>query len=106
MVEDREQSAWSEFLLFIKKSSSRVEYANWIAPIVCVKETDKEVTLQVPNVFVKEYLLDNYTKTLANFLPSDAKGNLLISFDVKVHNVIKIVLLLISFILFLNHFNK
>ena len=85
MVEDREQSAWSEFLLFIKKSSSRVEYANWIAPIVCLKETDKGVSLQVPNVFVKEYLLDNYAKTLANFIPSDAKGNLLLSFEIKVY---------------------
>ncbi len=83
MVEDLQQSAWSEFLLFIKKSSSRVEYANWIAPIVCLKETDKGVSLQVPNVFVKEYLLDNYAKTLANFIPSDAKGNLLISFEIK-----------------------
>ena len=83
MVEDREQSAWSEFLLFIKKSSSRVEYANWIAPIICLKETDKGISLQVPNVFVKEYLLDNYAKTLANFIPSDAKGNLLISFEIK-----------------------
>ena len=83
MVEDREQSAWSDFLLFIKKSSSRVEYANWIAPIVCLKETDKGISLQVPNVFVKEYLLDNYAKTLANFIPSDAKGNLLISFEIK-----------------------
>ncbi len=83
MVEDKEQSAWSEFLLFIQKSSSRVEYANWIAPIVCLKETDKEVTLQVPNIFVKEYLLDNYAKTLATFLPLDTKGNLLISFEIK-----------------------
>ena len=83
MVEDLEQSAWSEFLLFIKKSSSRVEYANWIAPIVCLKETDKGISLQVPNVFVKEYLLDNYAKTLTNFIPSDPKGNLLISFEIK-----------------------
>lgn len=83
MLKEKEVSSWSECLLFIKENSSRVEYTNWIAPIVCLKETDKEVTLQVPNIFVKAYLLDNYKKALATFFPSDAKGNPLISFVIE-----------------------
>ena len=61
---------------------SRAEFENWIAPIECIPNNE-EMTLQVPNVFVQQYLLDNYEEALASFFPTDKKGKPLISFLVK-----------------------
>ena len=52
---------------------SSTAYENWLAPIKVIKETTEEVLLEVPNIFVKEYLLDNYKKDLCAFLPSRDK---------------------------------
>ncbi|MCB1068668.1 MAG: chromosomal replication initiator protein DnaA, partial [Simkania sp.] len=53
------EETWSEFLRLMKERCSRVEYANWIAPIQLSTESNTAALL-VPNVFVREYLLDNY----------------------------------------------
>ena len=65
---------WTDFLAFIRKQCNRVEYANWIAPINCISCNDDSITLETPNVFVKQYLLDNYKEALATFFPTDHKG--------------------------------
>ncbi len=77
------EDMWSEFLTFIKPRCSRAEYANWIAPIQFVGCSDDKLTLQVPNVFVQQYLLDNYQEFLGMFLPSSGKGDLPISFLIE-----------------------
>lgn len=79
---ETKEDTWSEFLSFMQNRCSRAEFENWIAPIKCVEESDP-ITLQVPNVFVQQYLLDNYEEALASFFPKDNKGKPLITFLIK-----------------------
>lgn len=67
-------SSWAQFLAFIKKRCSATAFENWLAPIRVVAETSEQVTLEIPNIFVKEYLLDNYKSDLAAFLPMTPEG--------------------------------
>ncbi len=69
LTQDLEQ-CWIEFLSFVKKSCSNAEYQNWLAPINVLEITTESITLEVPNVFVREYLMDNYKRELATFLPT------------------------------------
>jgi chromosomal replication initiator protein len=74
------ENGWSLFLDFVRTRCTKAEFANWIAPIRLVQATPDEVVLEVPNVFVQEYLLDNYRGPLAEFLPLKAGGELAITF--------------------------
>lgn len=82
MTLETKQDVWSDFLSFMQNRCSRAEYENWIAPIQCIEQSIP-VTLQVPNIFVQEYLLDNYSEALANFFPKDKKGQPLLTFLIK-----------------------
>jgi chromosomal replication initiator protein len=64
------EHCWVEFLSFVKNSCSNAEYQNWLAPINVLEVTNETITLEVPNVFVREYLLDNYKRELSTFLPT------------------------------------
>ncbi|NGX50891.1 MAG: Chromosomal replication initiator protein DnaA [Chlamydiae bacterium] len=79
---ETKETLWSEFLSFMQNRCTRTEYENWIAPIQCIEESDS-ITLQVPNIFVQEYLLDNYHEALTSFFPKDKKGQPLITFLIK-----------------------
>src|SRR3989339_1116179 len=75
-----EQDAWTLFLECIEERSSAVEFANWIAPIQKIASHPDRIVLEVPNIFVQEYLLDNYKKDLALFLPLNENGHPSIEF--------------------------
>jgi chromosomal replication initiator protein len=62
-------------LQLIEERCSSTEYQNWIAPIRFLDGTSTEIRLEVPNVFVQQYLLENYKKELATFFPLNAKGD-------------------------------
>lgn len=68
------KEAWSQFLEYAKRHCSPTAFSNWLEPIRVIHESDEEVTLEVPNIFVKEYLLSNYKKDLCAFLPVDSRG--------------------------------
>lgn len=65
---------WTQFLEFVKTRCSKTAYGNWISPINVLASTSEEITLEIPNIFVKEYLLSNYKKELMSFLPVNAQG--------------------------------
>jgi chromosomal replication initiator protein len=71
---------WTLFLNFVKKRCSATAYGNWLAPINVVESTEDEIVLEIPNIFVKEYLLSNYKEDLCAFLPVDAIGKPAIKF--------------------------
>lgn len=73
---------WTQFLEFIEERCSATEYENWIAPIQLLNSSSEEIVLQVPNIFVREYLIDNYKKDLANFVPLKPDGELALNFVV------------------------
>lgn len=72
--------SWTQFLQFVKTRCSITAFSNWIAPIRVLESTPDEIILEVPNIFVKEYLLSNYKKDLCAFLPVNADGEPAIEF--------------------------
>jgi chromosomal replication initiator protein len=80
MITSQSQDAWTLFLEFVEERCSATEYANWIAPIKVIELRTDKIILEVPNIFVQEYLLDNYKKDLSHFLPLSPSGELALSF--------------------------
>jgi chromosomal replication initiator protein len=74
------RDAWTEFLVFAKKRCSSTAYNNWLAPITYVDGTLEEIVLEVPNIFVQDYLLANFREDLCSFLPVNATGQPAIRF--------------------------
>ncbi len=74
--------AWNQFLTFAKKHCSATAYGNWLAPIKVLESTEEHIVLEVPNIFVKEYLLSNYKKDLRSFLPINSSDELAIEFKI------------------------
>lgn len=66
--------SWIQFLQFVKTRCSNTAFGNWLAPIRVMESKEDFITLEVPNVFVQEYLLSNYKKDLCAFLPVNNKG--------------------------------
>jgi chromosomal replication initiator protein len=74
---------WSDFLAYMEESCSAAEFQNWIAPIRVVETTEDELVLQVPNIFVQEYLLQNYKKDLLGFVPVKPSGDFALRFVIS-----------------------
>lgn len=81
--------SWTQFLLFAKNKLTAVAFRNWIEPIGVLEITSTEITLEVPNVFVKEYLLANHSKDLAAFLPINNEGKPAIKFVIAEKKIVK-----------------
>lgn len=81
LATDTRQS-WLQFLEYVKKHCSATAYGNWLAPIKLTEANDEAITLEVPNIFVKEYLLSNYKEDLCAFVPVDKSGEPCITFVV------------------------
>ena len=82
LADTKVDECWTQFLEFISTQISKSEYKNWFEPIVVLEISDHEIALQVPNIFVREYLLDNYRRELASFLPTTENGDPAIVFKV------------------------
>jgi chromosomal replication initiator protein len=74
--------AWTKFLECVKSRCSVTAFGNWFAPIKVLQANPDEITLEIPNIFVKEYLLANYKKELLAFLPVDIQGEPSIKFTI------------------------
>lgn len=74
---------WTDFLSFMEERCSAAEFQNWIAPIRVVENATDELVLQVPNIFVQEYLLQNYKKDLLGFVPVKSNGELALRFVIS-----------------------
>ncbi len=74
--------AWNLFLQYVKNRSSATAFGNWLEPIRVLKYTLDSISLEIPNVFVKEYLLSNYKQDLCAFLPVTQNGEPAIEFTI------------------------
>lgn len=74
------RATWTQFLEYVKKRCSLTAFENWLAPIKVVDSSLEGICLEVPNIFVKAYLLDNYKRDLCSFLPVNGEGEPLINF--------------------------
>ncbi len=82
LMQDTKQ-AWSEFLQLIKNKTSPLEFQNWFSPIQLLETSDSSITLEVPNIFLQEYLLENYKAELTSLLPTKSNGDPAIDFVIK-----------------------
>ena len=81
---------WTQFLDCVKLKCSPTAFGNWLSPITASDFNGDTITLEIPNIFVKEYLLSNFKKELCSFLPVDVYGEPAITFKLaapvkKVH---------------------
>lgn len=77
------QEVWPQFLDYVKSRCSRSAFGNWLSPIEVVASSPEEITLKVPNIFFKEYLLSNFRRELSLFLPLTASGEPNIKFVIE-----------------------
>ena len=77
------EDIWTEFLTFVKGRCRTAEYENWFAPIEVISADENGLVLQVPNVFVQEYILSNYREELRSFFSLSANERLPITFQIK-----------------------
>jgi chromosomal replication initiator protein len=82
MLTQNPQETWDLFLTFIEERCSSSEYENWFKPIKVLSSSSEGITLEVPNIFVQEYLIDNYKRDLSAFLPLRPNGELAITFSI------------------------
>jgi chromosomal replication initiator protein len=82
MLDCEIKNGWIQFIEFIESRCSSAEYENWIAPIRLIEAHPEQIALEVPNVFVQEYLLDNFKEILCNFLPLKSSGEPAIQFQI------------------------
>lgn len=77
---DSSLEGWDQFLEYTKKRCSATAFGNWFAPIKVISSDSDGITLEIPNIFVREYLLSNYKEDLCAFLPVTSKGEPAIHF--------------------------
>jgi chromosomal replication initiator protein len=75
-------TSWEQFLCFVRERCSATAFENWFSPIRVVESTEHEITLEIPNIFVKEYLLSNFGEDLKAFLPVRENGEVAITFTI------------------------
>ena len=80
MLDCEVKNGWDQFIEFIESRSSKAEFLNWIAPIRLIEALTDKTVLEVPNVYVQDYLLDNFSDVLGNFLPLLPSGEPAIQF--------------------------
>ena len=73
------QEGWLELMDFLKAKCSPTEFQNWLSLIQLIEIREQKLILEVPNVFVQEYFLENYKSDLMTFLPM-YKGKLPLEF--------------------------
>lgn len=80
MIACETRDAWTQFLEYAKKRCSASAFGNWLMPIQLLEATRESITLEVPNIFVRDYLLTHYKAELCSFLPVDGNGDPAIQF--------------------------
>ncbi|MBJ7449393.1 MAG: chromosomal replication initiator protein DnaA [Parachlamydiales bacterium] len=83
MLTHSDCESWTQFLEFAKQRCSPTAFENWLAPIRVSEASAEEIVLEVPNIFVQEYLLDNYKQDLCSFLPVKPNGDPAVKFVLK-----------------------
>ena len=81
------ETVWSEALEVLKSKISEQNISTWIKPIQPVKITGNLLTVEVPNKFIKDWILDNYKRVIEETLSSVGTFNYTI--DIKINEKIK-----------------
>jgi len=76
------EECWQQFLEYIQERCSATAFENWLSPIQVLGVENDELVLEIPNVFVREYLIDNYSKDLLLFFNRRPSGEPALQFRV------------------------
>ncbi|MBS4167305.1 MULTISPECIES: chromosomal replication initiator protein DnaA [unclassified Neochlamydia] len=74
------EDIWTQFLECVKTKCSATAFGNWLSPIRVIENASDKIILEIPNIFVKEYLFSNFHSELCAFLPVNANGEPSIQF--------------------------
>ncbi|WP_166155998.1 chromosomal replication initiator protein DnaA [Neochlamydia sp. AcF84] len=74
------EDIWTQFLECVKTKCSATAFGNWLSPIRVIENANDKIILEIPNIFVKEYLFSNFHSELCAFLPVNANGEPSIQF--------------------------
>jgi chromosomal replication initiator protein len=83
MLTATDKDSWIQFIDFMKNRCSHTEFSNWFVPIKVIESNEESIKLEVPNIFVREYLLDNYKEEMLLFLPKNTDGELSVEFIIN-----------------------
>ena len=81
------KNIWLEVLEILQSQISEQNFSTWIKPINPLKITGNKLTIEVPNKFIKNWLKDNYKKTIEETLYKVGTDNYII--DIKVNENLK-----------------
>ncbi len=56
---------WAEILSRLRKEVAAQSFETWLKPTKAVSVTDESITIEVPNKFFKEWLLDHYCEKIS-----------------------------------------
>ena len=74
---------WNQTATNLEKVISPQNYANWIQPIQFSHADAQSIYLLVPNLFFKEWLVDNYVDLINSALSVTADKNMLVNFVIQ-----------------------
>ena len=73
---------WSEVLSVLKKDITAQSFETWLKPSKALEITDEVLTIEVPNKFFREWLLDHYYDVITNIIDNISKKKLRVDFVV------------------------
>ncbi|MCD6581321.1 MAG: chromosomal replication initiator protein DnaA, partial [Desulfuromusa sp.] len=62
------ESIWPETLEILKSKISEQNISTWIKPIEPIKIMGNTLTVEVPNKFIKDWIVDNYKSMIEETL--------------------------------------
>ncbi|MFK5925162.1 MAG: chromosomal replication initiator protein DnaA [Desulfuromusa sp.] len=79
-------NVWSKTLEILKTKTSDQNYSTWIVPIYPVNIVKKELTVEVPNKFIKDWIKENYKDLIEKTLLEVSTINYVINIKINKTN--------------------
>lgn len=80
------KNIWEKTLKRLESSMSAQNYSTWIKPVQFIGISDDQVSIEVPNRFVKDWLRDNYLEKIEQLMSEIGTVNYRISIKVNPNN--------------------
>ncbi|PLX88919.1 MAG: chromosomal replication initiator protein DnaA [Desulfuromonas sp.] len=74
---------WEEVLNEIKEEITPHNYKTWIKPLKYKNKENDKIIIEVPNIFIKDWVIDNYKINLERIIERKISKKLIISFELN-----------------------
>jgi len=81
-MENLSPNIWDKAKDIIKSQINSQSFETWFLPIKFVHSTQNSITLEVPNKFFKDWIVDRYLKLIADALKKSAGDGVEVSFSI------------------------